>query len=112
VTSEVVTDGIGRASISRSNARLRLDEQRESVARKREAAEAAERQAIEADRRRRAQLWGGIPADQVPEGSTPAQAMVRAEYEAQPRRTSVLEEALSNQGGFTFHPLPSAADES
>jgi hypothetical protein len=46
---EVLTDDVGRASVSRSDARQLLDEKREAEARQREAPAAAERQAIERD---------------------------------------------------------------
>jgi hypothetical protein len=42
----------------------------------------------------------------IPEGLNPAVAMTQAEYDARPRRTSVLQEALSNSGELTFHRLP------
>jgi hypothetical protein len=102
---EVLTDDIGRAAISRDNARQLLTECRQDEIRRREAAEAAERQAVEADRVRRASIWGGVPATAIPEGVSAASAMFAADRDARPRRQSVLEEALSNSGGYTFHSL-------
>ena len=74
---EVTLDDIGRMSISRDDAR-----------------------------QRRAQIWGGIPADLIPVGVSAAQAMVAAEKDARPRRRSVLEDSLSNSG-TVYHPIRS-----
>ena len=54
----IQVDDIGRQAIARADARQLLDEQREmrEIARKHEL---IERQAVEADRQRRAQLWQG-----------------------------------------------------
>jgi hypothetical protein len=50
-------------------------------------------------------FWGGVPATAIPEGVSAASAMFAADRDARPRRQSVLEEALSNSGGYTFHSL-------
>ena len=68
-------------------------------------------QAIEADRVRRASIWGGIPAVDLPPDVAPAAAMFAADRAAQPKRTSVLQEALANSGTLTYHPLPSASED-
>ena len=98
----VVLDDVGRRSISRADARQLFDERRENEIRQREVAERQEREAIEADRVRRASIWGGISALDLPPGVAPATVMLQAAHDAQPRRTSVLEDALSNEG-TTFH---------
>jgi hypothetical protein len=101
---EITLDDIGRMAIARSDARLLLTEQREAEVRRREKAAELERQAVEQDQQRRAQIWGGIPADLIPVGVSPAQAMALAEKDARPRRRSVLEDSLSNSG-TVFHPI-------
>jgi hypothetical protein len=100
----VVDDDIGRPAVARADARQLLTEQREAEARGREKAAELERQAVEQDRQRRVSIWGGIPADMIPVGVSPAQAMVLAEKDARPRRRSVLEDSLSNSG-TVFHPI-------
>jgi len=72
---------------------------------------AAEQRAVEADQRRRASLGHGV---KVPEGMTYAEAVLSAELDAQsyrPRRTSLVEDLLSNDG-IVFHPVQHVADES
>jgi hypothetical protein len=101
----VVDDGIGRPAVARADARMLIAEQREAEARGREKAAELERQAVEQDQQRRAQIWG-IPADMIPVGVSAAQAMVAAEKDARPRRRSVLEDSLSNSG-TVFHPIRS-----
>jgi hypothetical protein len=105
----VVLDDVGRRSISRADARQLLTERRENEARAREVAERQEQQAIEADRRWRAQLNPGTPWYEVPAGVLPVVAMTQAAHDARPRRRSVLEDALSNSG-TTLHSLPSTPD--
>jgi hypothetical protein len=67
--------------------------------------ELAEQHALELEEQRRAQLRGGIPADQVPEGVSAATFMLQAAKDAEPKRRTVLEEALANEGGLTYHPI-------
>src|SRR5215216_5761920 len=62
----VVTDDLGRPSISRGDARQLFDERREAEARQREALAQQEQRAIEQDRKFRAQVWGGIRAELMP----------------------------------------------
>jgi hypothetical protein len=64
-------DDIGRASVSRDDARQILAEKREDEQRRREAAARAERQAIEQDQQRREAIWTGAPASAIPEGASP-----------------------------------------
>jgi hypothetical protein len=61
-------------------------------------------QAVEADRVRRASIWGGIPADQLPVGVSAASAMFAADRDARPKRMTPLQEALSGES-LTFHPI-------
>jgi hypothetical protein len=101
---EITLDDIGRPSVTRTDARMLITERHEAEARKAQKLEEAERAAVEQDRQRRASIWGGIPADMIPVGVSPAQAMVLAEKDARPRRRSVLEDSLSNSG-TVFHPI-------
>jgi hypothetical protein len=99
------------ASVSRSDARQLLTERRENEARAREVAAQQERQAIERDRQFRAQLGVGIPWYEIPAGVTAAEMWAAAEKDAQPKRRSVLEEALAGEG-MTFHPIGPDGGES
>jgi hypothetical protein len=102
---EVLTDDIGRPAIARADARQLLDEQRENEARRQEVVRRQEQQFIEADQRRRSQLWGGLHWTEIPPGVSAAEMWAQAEKDARPRRRSVLEDALSNSG-TTLHSLP------
>jgi hypothetical protein len=64
----------------------------------------AEQAAIEVDQRFRASIWRGLPADHMPPGAAPAAVMLASDRDAQPKRQSPLEEALSNRGDeLIFH---------
>ena len=102
---EVVTDDVGRASVSRSNARLLIAEDRENEARKARMREEAEQRAIEADQHWRALLSPGIPWYEIPPGATAAEVWAQAEHAARPRRRSLLEDALEGTGSMEYHPL-------
>ena len=108
---EITADDIGRLSITRAAARELITEHLEDQVRRREAAAAAERQAIEADQRMRAQLWGGLPASAVPDGVLPVQMMAQALRDERPRRESLLDHALANPGGIVYHPIREEHDE-
>jgi hypothetical protein len=103
----IVLDDLGRSAVSRADARQLLDEKRENEARRREIAERQERQAIKQDRQRRAQLWTGAPAV---EGVLAAALMLQASKDAQPRRTTPLQEALSGQS-MTYHAYPATPED-
>jgi hypothetical protein len=100
-----VPDDIGRDSIRRSDAQMLLHEQRASQLRAAKLRQLAEAEAVEADQLRRAQIWQGVPADHMPPGVPPAAAMLQTARDAQPKRTTPLEEALSNSGTLTYHPM-------
>jgi hypothetical protein len=90
---EVTVDDIGRSAIRRADARQLFDERREGQARQREAT--AQNDA-RLEKQRLAQLRPGVPADAIPDGVTPAAAMLQAGKDAaEPRRTSPLHEALA-----------------
>jgi hypothetical protein len=105
----IIPDDLGRDCVSRQAARRLLDEQREQVLRQAALRRLAEQEAVEADERRRALIWRGVPASALPEGAAPASVMLQAAKDSQPKRTSVLEESLSG-GGLVFHPLRESAE--
>jgi hypothetical protein len=114
----VVVDDIGRDAISRDAARQLFTEHRENQVRAREVAARQEQQAIEQeqqaieqDQRFRARLYRGQPWHAFPPGVTAGEAWAQAEKDSRPRRRSVLEDALTNQG-TVFHPVRHDADES
>jgi hypothetical protein len=110
---KIIDDDLGRPSVSRSDARRLLTQKREAEARAREVAAANERQAVEADRQWRAGLPRGAAWWEVPDGVHPATAMLQQAKDAEPRRRSVLEDALA--GGETtmyiLDPQPAFEDE-
>ena len=100
----VFEDDLGRAAVERSAARAiyaEHREQQEAAARRR--AE-IERRVIEADERFRDSLPAGIPAGAVPEGVTPGMLLMLSDPMQGPRRRSVLEDALANDG-TVYHPI-------
>ena len=105
----IIPDDLGRDSVSRGDARRLLDEKRSADLRQAALRRLAEQEAVEADERRRAQIWQGVPAAALPPDASPASVMLQAAKEARPKRTSVLEESLSG-GGMVFHPLRESAE--
>ena len=97
-------DDIGRDSIRRSDAQILLHEQRANELRAAKRRQVAEAEAVEADQRRRASIWKGLDATRLPPGSRASEALLAAARDAQPRRQSVLQHALSNEGALEFHP--------
>jgi hypothetical protein len=100
---EVLTDDIGRPSIARADARQLFDEHRASEAEKARRRKLAEAQAVADDQLRRAQIWGGVPAEALPVGVSASSVMLQAARDAQPKRQSVLQHALANSGEMVFH---------
>jgi hypothetical protein len=98
-------DDIGRDSIRRSDAQMLLHEQRANELRAAKLRQLAEAEAVEADQLRRSQIWKGVSADALPPGVAPAAVMLQNDRDAQPKRTTPLEEALSNSGTLTYHPM-------
>jgi hypothetical protein len=111
----VVSDDVGRKAVSRDDARTLIAEHRAQCeaaeARRREVAARNEERAVAADQALRAALPKGLPWWEFPDGVSPVQAWAQAEKDAQPKRTSLLEEALSNSGTLTYHPLPSTPED-
>jgi hypothetical protein len=91
------SDDLGRDSISRGDAKRLLDEQRANELRIRALHAEREREAVEADQRRRAHIWTGIPAINLPPGVSASTAMLAAAEDSQPRRTSMLQEAPASR---------------
>jgi hypothetical protein len=98
-------DDIGRDSIRRSDAQMLLHEQRANELRVAKLRQLAEAEAVADDERRRALIWKGVSATALPVGVSAGDAMLQAAKDAQPRRTTPLEEALSNSGTLTYHPM-------
>jgi hypothetical protein len=108
---EIVLDDLGRAAVSRRDARRLFEEKREAEQHAAEVRARNEQRAVEADRRRRAQIWGGIRADQVPDGMTATQLMLASDPDRQRgRRRTPLEDALANDG-MTFYSLHEPAED-
>jgi hypothetical protein len=95
----IVIDDIGRPSVSRSDARQLLDEQREAEARNREVMERREQQFIQQDRIRRASMPTGIPAGLIPDNLRPTEALMLAGEGSGPRAKSVHEQLLERELG-------------
>jgi|tagenome__1003787_1003787.scaffolds.fasta_scaffold20988392_6 hypothetical protein len=106
-----IPDDLGRDCVRRHDARRLLDERREQQLRKAKLAKVLEQEAVEADQVRRASIWKGLPADQLPVGVNASAAMLKYAKDSQPKRRTPLEEALSNSGTLTYHPMQSASDE-
>jgi uncharacterized membrane protein YqiK len=100
----VVLDDIGRRCVTRETARALFAERAETERRQREAQERREAELAEQSANYRPR--GGVPADRVPDGVSPAAAMLQAAKDAEPRRRSMLEEALANlDGAIVYHPV-------
>jgi hypothetical protein len=93
---DVHRDDLGRPSVSRSDARALLAEQADAEQRRRAKLQRIEA-AAEAEQRRYAQVPVGIPASDVPPGSSPAEIMIARGEAAGPRRPSVFEQLLADE---------------
>jgi hypothetical protein len=100
---EVTLDDIGRMAVARVDARRLLTVKRDREAEQARRRKLAEAKAVADDQIRRSQIWGGIPADHMPPGVTPAAVMLQNDRDAQPKRTTPLEHALSNSGSMEYH---------
>jgi uncharacterized membrane protein YqiK len=98
---EVVLDDLGRRCVSRETARRLFSERAEAERRQREAQQRREAELAEQAANNRPR--GGVPADQIPDGVLPAAAMLQAAKDAEPKRRTVLEEALANDDAVTYH---------
>jgi hypothetical protein len=104
-------DDLGRPAIARVDARQLFAEQRNAEAERARHLAAAERAAIEQDRVRFAQIWKGVAATELPVGVGAGDAMLAAARQAQPKRQSPLEAALSNSPEMAYHAFTPARDE-
>jgi hypothetical protein len=102
----VVPDDVGRDCVASHDAARLVGEKRGDEVRRAALARLAEQEAVEADERRRAQIWKGVPADAMRPDALPASVMLQAVKDSRPRRLSPLQEALSNEETLTFHPFP------
>lgn len=100
---EVVHDDLGRRCVSRETARRLFAERAEAEHRQREAQERREAELHEQAANNPPPT--GIPADRIPDGVSPAAAILQAAKDAEPRRQSVLESALANRDGLVYHPV-------
>jgi hypothetical protein len=100
---EVVLDDLGRRCVSREVARGLFAARAEAEVKAREVRERLEAEYLE--RAAANPVWTGIPADRVPDGVWAAAAMLQAAKDEQPRRRSVLEHALTNDGSIEYHPV-------
>jgi hypothetical protein len=107
-----VPDGIGRDSITAGDAQRLLAERREHELRRQRHLAVIEADAIEADRRFRASLPRGLPESAFAGDATYGELVAAAELAGVPKRTSPLEEALSNSGELTYHAWPNEAEAS
>jgi hypothetical protein len=105
----ITTDDIGRKAVTRDVARMLIAEHAEAEERRRAAMARVEQQAIEAYQAQYASIWRGVSADAIPVGVQPATAMLQAAKDAEPKRSTPLEEAFSNSPGMNYHQF--SADE-
>jgi hypothetical protein len=105
----VELDDVGRPAVSRGDARLLIVERREAEERKARQRKLAEAKAVADDQLRRASIWTGAPAV---EGVSASALMLQADKDAQPKRRSVLQEALAGSETLTYHPLPKSDEAS
>jgi hypothetical protein len=105
-------DRCGRDSITVTDVARLIAERRADELRQRERLRVAEEEMVAQDRARRALIWRGVAADRLPVGVSASTAMLAAAKDAQPKRQSVLEEALSNSGEITYHSYLTSEDAS
>ena len=106
----IVPDALGRDAIGHDAARRLLDERRADELRRRKLAALQREQEEEADKLRRAQIWRGLTAVDLPVGVSASTAMLAAAKDSQPRRRSPVAEVLDGQG-MTYHSYQTAGDE-
>jgi hypothetical protein len=100
---EVVLDDLGRRCVSRAVARGLFSEREEQALRWRDLQARLDAEAAEEAVRN--PVWGGVPAGPDSEGATAVARMLAAAKDARPRRQSVLEHALANDGVIEYHPV-------
>jgi hypothetical protein len=100
---EVVSDDVGRRCVSRETARRLFAQRGQAEAKAREAWERREVELVEQAAAN--PVWPGIPAGPDSEGATAVARMLAAAKDARPRRQSVLDHALANEGVIEYHPV-------
>jgi hypothetical protein len=95
---KVVPDDVGRDCVARGDAARLFGEKREHEVRQAALRRLAEQEAVEADERRRALIWKGVPVDAMPSDASPASVMLQSAQDARPRRQSMVEAAFANDG--------------
>jgi hypothetical protein len=100
---QVSTDDLGRRVVPRQVARD-LFAERDAQERSRREAQARNDEAW-ADLAARSQPWAGVSATSIPDGVSAATVMLQAAKDALPRRQSVLEHALANEGEIEYVPV-------
>jgi hypothetical protein len=98
----VVLDDLGRRCVTRSTARGLFAERDEAERRRREVEQRHQAEAVEQAARN--PVWTGVSVS-VPDGISAASVMLQAARDALPRRQSVLEHALANEGEFEYTPV-------
>ena len=88
--------------MSQSHAGQLLDEAREAELRRRKRVAILQAEQDEWHQQRAAQVWRGLPVDQMPAGVTATEVMLQAAAADMPkRRVSPVEEALGGSGMTT-----------
>ena len=104
----VAEDDLGRPAVARSAARMLLAERRAAEARAREVMARQEAEAVAADQERRARIWKGLSADQIPVGMTLGELFAATDREGRPRRKNPVEAALDGDGAV-YYPIEQEA---
>jgi hypothetical protein len=97
-------DRIGRDAVTAGDAQRLLAERRADELRQQQHLKVAEEEAVAADQARRALIWKGVPADALPVGVSASSVMLQAAKEAEPKRTTPLEHALSIRARWSITP--------
>jgi hypothetical protein len=103
VADEIMSDDLGRRCVTRETARRLFAERADAERRHREALARLDAELVEQAAAN--PIGAGVPAGAIPDGITPAAAMLQTAKDAQPRRQAVLEHALANDGTIEFHPI-------
>jgi hypothetical protein len=101
-----VSDDLGRRCVSRETARRLFAERAELEVRQREARERQDAAFVELAAANRP--WAGLPVGSDYDGVSAASLMLAAAKDARPRRQSVLDHALANEGVIEYHPVEQA----
>jgi hypothetical protein len=103
LAGEVTLDDLGRRAVSRETARRLFADRAAAQVRWREAQERQE--AAYAEQAAANRPWAGLPIGSDHDGVSAASLMLAAAKDARPRRQSVLQHALSNEGAIEYRPV-------